>query len=56
MAELPESVSLHYRRVASLRYGENPHQQAAVYAPEGAPLSGVFNPSAHGSGLPTATS
>ena len=52
MAELPESVTLHYRRVASLRYGENPHQAAAVYAPEGAPLSGVFNPVRyHGGGL-----
>lgn len=52
MAELPESVTLRYRKAADLRYGENPHQAAAVYAPEGQPLSGVFNPTRyHGGGL-----
>jgi phosphoribosylaminoimidazolecarboxamide formyltransferase/IMP cyclohydrolase len=52
MAELPESVTLRYRRASSLRYGENPHQAAAVYASEGVPLSGVFNPVRyHGGGL-----
>jgi phosphoribosylaminoimidazolecarboxamide formyltransferase/IMP cyclohydrolase len=52
MAELPETVTLHYRRATPLRYGENPHQAAAVYAPEGAPLSGVFAPARyHGEGL-----
>jgi phosphoribosylaminoimidazolecarboxamide formyltransferase/IMP cyclohydrolase len=29
---LPETLVLEGRRVASLRYGENPHQQAAFYA------------------------
>jgi len=29
--ELPEELSLTYRRAASLRYGENPHQAAALY-------------------------
>ncbi|MBU4240446.1 MAG: bifunctional phosphoribosylaminoimidazolecarboxamide formyltransferase/IMP cyclohydrolase [Actinobacteria bacterium] len=31
----PESLTLEFREVASLRYGENPHQSAAVYAEEG---------------------
>ncbi len=29
--DLPEEVHFSYRRVAALRYGENPHQKAAVY-------------------------
>ena len=29
----PETLGLAYRRVAPLRYGENPHQKAALYAP-----------------------
>ncbi|MCB1308409.1 MAG: bifunctional phosphoribosylaminoimidazolecarboxamide formyltransferase/IMP cyclohydrolase, partial [Leptospiraceae bacterium] len=29
----PENLTLTYRRVQSLRYGENPHQQAAFYRP-----------------------
>jgi len=29
--ELPESLSLNLRRQTTLRYGENPHQSAAVY-------------------------
>ena len=28
----PESLALVYRRRANLRYGENPHQEAAIYA------------------------
>lgn len=52
MANLPETVTLHYRRATALRYGENPHQAAAVYAPEGAALAGVFGPARyHGDGL-----
>ena len=31
--EPPETLSLAYRRVAPLRYGENPHQKAALYVP-----------------------
>ncbi len=31
-AELPDRVSLSFDRVATLRYGENPHQSAALYA------------------------
>ncbi|MXW44717.1 MAG: bifunctional phosphoribosylaminoimidazolecarboxamide formyltransferase/IMP cyclohydrolase [Gammaproteobacteria bacterium] len=34
---LPERLSLELVKQAGLRYGENPHQQAALYAPSGAP-------------------
>ncbi|WP_445191155.1 bifunctional phosphoribosylaminoimidazolecarboxamide formyltransferase/IMP cyclohydrolase [Sphingomonas sp. Tas61C01] len=30
----PERLTLSYRRGQTLRYGENPHQQAALYVPE----------------------
>jgi len=33
-AAWPEALQLEYRRRAVLRYGENPHQQAALYADE----------------------
>ena len=41
--DFPESRTVRYRRVSSLRYGENPHQEAAYYAAEGSEhlLSGV---------------
>ena len=41
--KFPEMRPVRYRRVSSLRYGENPHQEAAYYAEEGADhlLSGV---------------
>lgn len=29
---LPKSLTNHYQRMQSLRYGENPHQQAALYS------------------------
>ncbi len=29
--EFPESLALRYRKLSSLRYGENPHQRAALY-------------------------
>lgn len=35
-ADWPETIRLEYRRRAVLRYGENPHQQAALYADENA--------------------
>lgn len=40
---LTERRSVHYEKVSSLRYGENPHQEAAYYAEEGEEhlLSGV---------------
>ncbi len=34
-AELPAAIRLNYPRTASLRYGENPHQRAALYASGG---------------------
>ncbi|MDQ4105941.1 MAG: bifunctional phosphoribosylaminoimidazolecarboxamide formyltransferase/IMP cyclohydrolase [Actinomycetota bacterium] len=34
-ADLPEEREVRYRRVMPLRYGENPHQEAAYYAEEG---------------------
>ena len=41
--KFPEHRTVEYERVSSLRYGENPHQEAAYYAEEGADhlLSGV---------------
>ena len=33
---LPKEVSLKFEKVQDLRYGENPHQQAAFYRTEGA--------------------
>ena len=42
--ELPDSLHLNYRKAMDLRYGENPHQQAALYR----------NPSAEGRGLASA--
>jgi phosphoribosylaminoimidazolecarboxamide formyltransferase/IMP cyclohydrolase len=38
---LPERVHLALRRQASLRYGENPHQAAALYVPAGHPPVGL---------------
>ena len=40
---LPERRTVRYKKVSSLRYGENPHQEAAYYAEEGEEhlLSGV---------------
>jgi phosphoribosylaminoimidazolecarboxamide formyltransferase/IMP cyclohydrolase len=40
----PDMIALNGRKLAELRYGENPHQKAAVYAPVGP----------HGAGLPQA--
>ena len=31
--EMPQQVTIGLRRVSSLRYGENPHQQGALYVP-----------------------
>src|SRR5215470_16931562 len=38
---LPERVHLSLRRQQELRYGENPHQAAALYIPAGKPASGL---------------
>jgi phosphoribosylaminoimidazolecarboxamide formyltransferase/IMP cyclohydrolase len=42
VTELPEVVSLGLTRIETMRYGENPHQLAALYAarPEETPLGG----------------
>lgn len=40
-AEYPEQISLALRRVEALRYGENPHQTAALYA-EANPPAGTL--------------
>jgi phosphoribosylaminoimidazolecarboxamide formyltransferase / IMP cyclohydrolase len=38
---LPEAVSIPLKRAQLLRYGENPHQQAALYLPAGPAVRGV---------------
>src|SRR3990172_7328357 len=48
----PEELSVHVRRVAALRYGENPHQAAALYASSDAsPKSLVLARQLHGKEL-----
>jgi phosphoribosylaminoimidazolecarboxamide formyltransferase/IMP cyclohydrolase len=37
----PDMIALNGRKLAELRYGENPHQKAAVYAPVGPHVSGL---------------
>ena len=37
----PDMIALNGRKLAELRYGENPHQQAAVYEPVGPHVSGL---------------
>ena len=38
---LPPRLSITLDKVVRLRYGENPHQAGALYAPAGAPLGGL---------------
>ena len=38
---LPSRLTIALDKVAGLRYGENPHQAGALYAPAGAPPSGL---------------
>ena len=40
-AALPERVHVALRKQQQLRYGENPHQAAALYAPAGGPSEGL---------------
>jgi len=40
-AKLPERLHLALRRKQQLRYGENPHQAAALYVPAGRPPEGL---------------
>jgi len=42
-ALFPDPLLLRYTRVAELRYGENPHQAAAVYADAASPEPGVVS-------------
>jgi len=37
----PDMIALNGRKLAELRYGENPHQKAAVYAPVGPHVRGL---------------
>jgi len=37
----PDMLSIPVRRAETLRYGENPHQQAALYLPVGAAANGI---------------
>lgn len=39
--QFPDSLPLTTRLVTTLRYGENPHQQAALYAPVGPSVPGI---------------
>ncbi len=39
--KFPAQLELHYEKLTDLRYGENPHQAAAVYIVAGSPRSGV---------------
>ncbi len=39
---LPDSISLTFDKVDDMRYGENPHQQAAFYRAVAAPLGGTI--------------
>ena len=40
-ATFPDALSVPLRRAAALRYGENPHQQAALYVPDGPAARGI---------------
>ena len=38
---MPDSLNLSLTKMATLRYGENPHQQGSLYVPAGAPTGGI---------------
>ena len=40
-ASLPDALDLSFTKVAGLRYGENPHQQGALYVPAGQASGGI---------------
>jgi phosphoribosylaminoimidazolecarboxamide formyltransferase / IMP cyclohydrolase len=40
-AKFPPELELRYEKLADLRYGENPHQAAAVYVVAGSPRAGI---------------
>ena len=39
--QLPEHLTISLNKVSGLRYGENPHQSGALYAPAGSALAGI---------------
>ena len=39
--QLPDRLTISLDKVSGLRYGENPHQSGALYAPSGRPLAGI---------------
>ena len=39
--QLPDRLTISLDKVSGLRYGENPHQAGALYAPAGAALAGI---------------
>ena len=41
LEKLPERIHIALERRQTMRYGENPHQAAALYAPAGKPASGL---------------
>ncbi|HEX4003082.1 MAG TPA: bifunctional phosphoribosylaminoimidazolecarboxamide formyltransferase/IMP cyclohydrolase [Candidatus Acidoferrales bacterium] len=41
LEQLPERIHIALERRQSMRYGENPHQAAALYVPAGAPAAGL---------------
>ncbi len=51
---LPERIALAARRAQRLRYGENPHQEAAFYLSDGGPLDGWDGWGARRPGVATA--
>ena len=40
---MPEKLELSFSRLTGLRYGENPHQQGALYIPESGSSGGIAN-------------
>ena len=40
-ASLPDALELSFTKIAGLRYGENPHQQGALYVPAGQASGGI---------------
>ena len=40
-ASLPDALDLSFTKVTGLRYGENPHQQGALYVPSGQASGGI---------------
>ena len=41
LEKLPQRINISLERHQSMRYGQNPHQAAALYSPAGRPISGL---------------